>query len=72
MRSIAESITHAILQHRCQCFNAVTRKGLARLIVQNIIGHEENLPVITVDKDLEQLLLRSMAQALTKFRYCDA
>ena len=64
MRSIAESITN--IQPASSDINLLTqaaRQGLARLIVQNIIGNELNLPVMTIDKDLEQLLLRSIAQA---------
>ena len=41
---------------------AAVRVALNRLIVQNINGSEPELPVITLDPQLEQLLLGSMQQ----------
>ena len=38
--------------------------GLRRLIVQNIYGHGDELPVVTLDPGLEQLLLKSYQQSL--------
>ncbi|WP_422382828.1 flagellar biosynthesis protein FlhA [Marinicellulosiphila megalodicopiae] len=64
MRSIAESITN--VQPPTQDVNVLTsaaRQGLSRLIIQNIIGSEDELPVITLEKDLEHLLLKSMQQS---------
>jgi flagellar biosynthesis protein FlhA len=42
---------------------ALARVALSRQIVQNIIGNEQNLPVITLEPSLEQLLLNSVQQA---------
>ncbi|AJQ95969.1 flagellar biosynthesis pathway, component FlhA [Gynuella sunshinyii YC6258] len=64
MRSIAEALTN--LQPKSQDPNvltAVARTALSRLIVQNIVGNAPDLPVITLDRDLEQLLLRTIQQA---------
>ena len=64
MRTIAEALTN--LQPSSQDPNVLTsaaRVSLGRMIVQDIIGNEPELPVITLDKDLEQLLLRSVQQA---------
>ncbi len=41
----------------------IARSALARQIVQNIVGQENNLPVITLDPSLEQLLQQSVSQA---------
>ncbi|MCJ8312217.1 MAG: flagellar biosynthesis protein FlhA [Saccharospirillaceae bacterium] len=64
MRSIAESITN--IQPPTTDANLLTqaaRQGLSRLIIQNIVGSENELPVITLEKDLEHLLLKSMQQS---------
>jgi flagellar biosynthesis protein FlhA len=37
--------------------------ALSRQIVQNIVGAEQNIPVITVEPALEQLLLSTVQQA---------
>jgi|TARA_B110000503_G_scaffold107047_1_gene159912 flagellar biosynthesis protein FlhA len=64
MRSIAESITN--LQPRSQDINVLTnaaRMGLARMIVQSLVGSEKEIPVVTLDRALEQLLHKTIQQA---------
>lgn len=64
MRSIAEALVNvtpkstdpSLLTEAC-------RQGMKRLIVQNICGSEEEIPVITLEPDLEQLLLKSVQQS---------
>ncbi len=55
MRSIAESIVN--LHPRSQdpkVLTTVIRQALRRMIVQSIVGNESEIPVITLDPDLEQ------------------
>lgn len=64
IRTIAEALTN--MQPRSQDPDALTasaRVGLSRMIVQNIVGHEPELPVITFEKELEQILLRTVQQS---------
>lgn len=64
MRTIAESL--AAYGDKSQDVATLTghaRVALARQIVQNIVGAEVNIPVITLDPSLEQLLLQSVQQA---------
>lgn len=64
MRSIAEAL--ASNGHKNQDINLLTataRVALARQIVQNIVGANEELPVITLKPELEQILLQSVQQA---------
>jgi flagellar biosynthesis protein FlhA len=64
LRSIAESLTN--LQPKTQDISQLTnaaRIGLSRLIVQSIVGHEKEIPVITLDRSLEQLLQKTVQQA---------
>jgi flagellar biosynthesis protein FlhA len=64
LRTIAESLTN--LQPKTQDINLLTnaaRMGLARLIVQGIVGNEREIPVITLDRALEQLLQKTVQQA---------
>lgn len=42
---------------------AVARVSLSRQIMQSIVGKEENVPVMTLDPRLEQLLLQTIQQA---------
>ncbi len=64
MRSIAEAIVNATPKTQdAGVLTAAARLALKRLIVQNIIGNEPELPVITLDPALEQLLMKSMQQA---------
>ncbi len=64
MRSICESLSDAIT--RTQDVDALTahvRVGLARMIVQSVAGDQEEIPVITLEPELEQILLQSVQQA---------
>jgi flagellar biosynthesis protein FlhA len=64
IRSIAEAL--AGNSHKSQdpaALTSLARVALARQIVQNIIGNERNLPVITLEPSLEQLLLNTVQQA---------
>jgi len=64
IRSIAEALAGAT--NRSQdpvALTALARIALCRQIVQSIIGNEQNLPVITIDPSLEQLLLSTVQQA---------
>lgn len=64
MRSIAEAIA-ANGDKNQDVPNLIShvRAALARQIVQNIVGADVNIPVITLDPSLEQLLLQSVQQA---------
>ncbi|WP_221799041.1 flagellar biosynthesis protein FlhA [Oceanobacter mangrovi] len=65
MRSIAESLANSPANSQdSAALIAAARMGLRRLIVQNIYGHADALPVITLDPGLEQLLLKSYQQSL--------
>ncbi|MEX2474324.1 flagellar biosynthesis protein FlhA [Marinobacter sp.] len=64
MRSIAEAIVN--VHPRSQdpkLLTTVARQALRRMILQSICGNEQEIPVITLDPDLEQLLLKSMQQS---------
>lgn len=64
MRSIAESITNH--QPKTQDISTLTnaaRMGLSRLIIQSIVGSEQEIPVVTLDRGLEQLLHKTVQQA---------
>ena len=63
MRSIAEAIVN--VQPRSQDPTTLTtaaRRSLKRMIVQNLCGNEKEIPVITLDPQLEQMLLKSVQQ----------
>jgi flagellar biosynthesis protein FlhA len=62
-RSIAEALTGYGPSQDTSALTAVARKALARQIVQGIIGNDLELPVMTLEPGLEQLLLSSVAQA---------
>lgn len=62
-RSIAEALTGYGPSQDTAALTAVARKALARQIVQGIIGNDLELPVMTLEPGLEQLLLSSVAQA---------
>jgi flagellar biosynthesis protein FlhA len=64
MRTIAEAIAATAGKHQdpVALTNAV-RESLSRVIVQNIGGDEAELPVITLDANVEQILLKSIQQA---------
>ncbi|WP_144822245.1 flagellar biosynthesis protein FlhA [Marinobacter piscensis] len=64
MRSIAESMVnvHPKTQDP-KLLTTVARQALRRMIVQSICGNDQEIPVITLDPDLEQLLLKSVQQS---------
>ncbi|WP_261842404.1 flagellar biosynthesis protein FlhA [Aliamphritea ceti] len=62
-RTITEALAEAVPRSADpMSLTAAVRVALCRLIVQNINGSEPELPVITLDPQLEQLLLGSMQQ----------
>jgi len=64
IRSIAEALAgNASKSQDPVALTAHARVALARQIIQNIIGSEQNLSVITLDPGLEQLLLSTVQQA---------
>ncbi|WP_075185514.1 flagellar biosynthesis protein FlhA [Teredinibacter haidensis] len=64
MRTIAEALAaHGSKNHDTASLTAIARASLARQIVQGIVGADLELPVITFDPALEQLLLQSVLQA---------
>ena len=63
-RSIAEALTDAVTKTQDTItLTAAVRVSLSRLIVQTINGAEAEIPVITLDPKLEQLLLGSVQQS---------
>lgn len=64
MRTIAEALAaHGDKNQDLNTLTGHARAALARQIVQGIVGAEVNIPVITLDPSLEQLLLQSVQQA---------
>ncbi len=64
MRSIAEAIVNVHPKSQDpKLLTTVVRQALRRMIVQSICGNEAEIPVITLDPDLEQLLLKSVQQS---------
>jgi len=64
MRSIAEAIVNVQPQSQDpQVLTASVRYALRRMIVQAICGNESEIPVITLDPELEQMLLKSVQQS---------
>lgn len=64
IRSIAEALAGTTGKSQDPAaLTALARVALSRQIVQNIIGNERNLPVITLEPTLEQLLLNTVQQA---------
>ena len=65
MRTIAETLAAAGEKSQDSVtLTAATRIALNRVIVQSIYGERSELPVITLDSRLEQLLLRSVQQSI--------
>lgn len=65
MRSIAEAL--AVSAGKSQdpvTLTAAARVALSRVIVQSIYGDSADLPVITLDPGLEQILLNSVKQSM--------
>ncbi|KZZ59073.1 MAG: flagellar biosynthesis protein FlhA [Oleiphilaceae bacterium] len=64
MRSIAEAlISRAPKGAEPEVLTEACRQGLKRMIVQTLIEGEAEIPVITLEPELEQLLLKSVQQA---------
>ncbi len=64
VRTIAEKLTELSVQTQdVMLLAAGVRISLARLIIQEINGSEPDLPVITLDAKLEQILLKSFQQS---------
>ncbi|WP_144395244.1 flagellar biosynthesis protein FlhA [Pleionea sediminis] len=61
MRTIAETLAeYSVRSQDPAMLTAAVRISLNRLIIQNINGLETELPVITLDPNLEQILLQSL------------
>lgn len=64
MRTIAEAIIEAAARSKDPShLTESVRLALSRMIIQNIIGGDEELPVITLEPGLENILLQSVQQA---------
>ncbi|MFT7560637.1 MAG: flagellar biosynthesis protein FlhA [Flavobacteriales bacterium] len=64
MRTISEALAaHGNKAMDTRSLISVVRIALARQIVQGIVGQDKNIPVITLDPSLEQLLLQTTQQA---------
>ncbi len=64
MRSIAEALVNVTPKSTdASQLTEACRQGLKRLIVQTLCGAENEIPVITLEPDLEQLLLKSVQQS---------
>ena len=64
IRTIAEALADAATRSQDpDVLTATARVSLSRLISQTLVGVEEELAVITLQPDLEQLLLQSVQQA---------
>jgi flagellar biosynthesis protein FlhA len=67
IRSIAEAIANnAAKSQDTAALVAAVRVGVSRAIVQSIVGTESELPVITLEPRLEQILLNSLQKAGTR------
>jgi len=63
IRTIAETLIDSAARTKDpELLTAAARIALGRLIVQTIYGHAEALDVITLDPELEQLLIRARQQ----------
>ena len=64
MRTIAEALaSRGSNSMSTDALTGVVRVALSRQILQSIVGPENNVPVITLDPRLEQLLLQTLQQA---------
>ncbi|MEH6470194.1 MAG: flagellar biosynthesis protein FlhA [Halopseudomonas sp.] len=64
IRTIAENLTESsAVSQDVVALTASVRVALSRLIIQEIYGNEQELPVMTLDPQLEQLLLQSFQQS---------
>ncbi|QEQ95812.1 flagellar biosynthesis protein FlhA [Neptunomonas concharum] len=63
-RSIAEALSEAVVRTQDPvALTAAVRVAISRLIVQTLNGPDPEIPVITIDPQLEQLLLGSVQQS---------
>ncbi len=63
IRTIAESLIDAAARTKDpEALTSAVRVSLGRLIVQTVYGHGDALDVITLDPELEQLLIRARQQ----------
>jgi flagellar biosynthesis protein FlhA len=61
LRTIAESLAeHGARSQDPDVLTRAARVALGRMIIQNINGLEQELPVITLDRNLEQILQRTV------------
>lgn len=64
MRTICEALAaHGGKSQDINMLTAAARIALSRQIVQNIVGSEDELSVVTLKPELEQILLQSVQQA---------
>lgn len=64
MRTIAEALAASPVKSQDpDVLIGLARAALSRQIVQNIVGQSQEVPVITLEAGLEQLLLQSLQQA---------
>lgn len=64
IRTIAEAISaHANLAQDPASLTSAVRVALARIIVQSIVGGADEIPVITLDPNMEQILLKTVQAA---------
>ena len=65
IRTIAEALAEAAAKNQdTDALTSAARGALSRMIVQTIYGVGNELPVITLQPELEQLLLQAVQQAL--------
>ena len=64
MRSIAEALVNVTTKSTDPTLlTEFCRQGMKRMIIQGICGNDSEIPVITLEADLEQLLLKSVQQS---------
>ncbi len=64
MRTVAEALAAGATKSKDPLFLTETvRQAMRRAIVQSIAGGDKELPVITLDANVEQILLKSVQQA---------
>lgn len=64
MRSIAEALVNVTTKSADPTLlTEFCRQGMRRMIIQGICGNDPEIPVITLEADLEQLLLKSVQQS---------
>lgn len=65
LRSIAQAVVSAATKSQDpDALTIAAREALSRVIVQNINGNAAELPVITLDPTVEQILLNAVQQAI--------